>query len=113
MVARKLSVCCRCNATGKCISCHCVKEGLHCTNCAPFRKGNCRNRPTAPSPLPRAQSSPPSSLNSSVVSDELSSPTMPLSTLPDLSDYPPLPSKPVFSWGSVDGPTFSRAVDDA
>ena len=36
--------CCRCNRTGKCQNCACVKEGKECDNCLPGRLGRCGNR---------------------------------------------------------------------
>ena len=35
--------CCRCNRSGKCRSCVCVKSGKRCTTCLPARRGNCQN----------------------------------------------------------------------
>ena len=36
-------VCCKCNKTGKCKGCSCVKEGKHCINCLPGKMGVCAN----------------------------------------------------------------------
>ena len=38
-----MSSCCRCNGSGSCVNCVCVKAGNACTNCMPQRRGNCRN----------------------------------------------------------------------
>ena len=38
--------CCRCNASGRCKNCACVKDGQPCTNCLPSRKGTRSNRST-------------------------------------------------------------------
>ena len=38
---------CRCNRTGQCRSCACVKVGKQCTNCLPGRLGKCFNALTA------------------------------------------------------------------
>ena len=35
--------CCRCNRTGICKGCACVKAGIPCTNCLPNRLGSCEN----------------------------------------------------------------------
>ena len=35
--------CCRCNASGKCANCKCVKEGSKCLDCLPGRLGKCLN----------------------------------------------------------------------
>ena len=38
-----MPVCCRCNGSGRCISCSCVKSGSPCVNCLPLRNGHCNN----------------------------------------------------------------------
>ena len=38
-----MPVCCRCNGSGRCTSCVCVKAGRPCTDCLPSRKGHCCN----------------------------------------------------------------------
>ena len=40
-------ICCRCNRTGQCRCCVCVKAGKQCTHCLPGRLGKCSNAPTA------------------------------------------------------------------
>ena len=35
--------CCKCNRTGTCKGCACVKAGLPCTSCLPSRLGSCMN----------------------------------------------------------------------
>ena len=35
--------CCKCNRTGRCRSCSCVKRGFPCQGCQPMRLGNCEN----------------------------------------------------------------------
>ena len=40
---KKMVVCCRCNRTGQCRGCACVKAGKSCSNCLPSRLGNCSN----------------------------------------------------------------------
>ena len=37
--------CCRCNRTGSCKGCACVKAGIPCTNCLPSKLGSCVNSP--------------------------------------------------------------------
>ena len=50
--------CCRCNKTGRCRNCSCVKTGNHCQSCLPSRLGQCSNhsittsQPTGTSSLP-------------------------------------------------------------
>ena len=36
--------CCRCNGSGKCLNCSCVKSGHPCTDCLPLRRGTCANQ---------------------------------------------------------------------
>ena len=57
-----MTVCCRCNADGKCRSCVCVKAGRPCTNCLPARRGHCSNtlqRTTSPPPSQPLDHNPP------------------------------------------------------
>ena len=35
--------CCKCNRTGQCRGCACVKAGRFCSNCLPSRLGRCSN----------------------------------------------------------------------
>ncbi len=35
--------CCRCNRSGRCLNCKCVKSGSGCRSCLPLRLGNCEN----------------------------------------------------------------------
>ena len=39
----KMVLCCRCNRTGQCRGCACVKAGNLCSNCLPSRLGSCSN----------------------------------------------------------------------
>ena len=39
-----MPTCCRCNGSGRCVNCACVKSGFACTNCLPHRKGKCANQ---------------------------------------------------------------------
>ena len=43
-----MSVCCRCNASGKCRNCVCIKSKRRCSNCLPSRKGCCSNMKLLP-----------------------------------------------------------------
>ena len=38
-----MPVCCRCDGSGRCRSCACVKSGRPCVDCLPSRKGHCCN----------------------------------------------------------------------
>ena len=35
--------CCRCNGSGSCKACVCVRNGRACTNCTPSQNGRCKN----------------------------------------------------------------------
>jgi len=43
-----MPVCCRCNGSGRCRSCTCVKSGRPCVDCRPSRKGHCCNNAHTP-----------------------------------------------------------------
>ena len=76
------SACCRCNRTGICRSCSCVKAGQPCTNCLPGRLLRCRNPPSSPSTAPPAL---PPALPPSVRSDDADAqPVTPINALPSL-----------------------------
>ena len=56
--------CCKCNKSGFCRSCACVKARKTCTNCLPMKRAKCANEPTtatganyAKQPMPRAAAS--------------------------------------------------------
>ena len=56
-----MAQCCRCNRTGSCRHCACVKAGKQCTNCLPNKLGTCSNVCQTPSPsaaLPATTQSP-------------------------------------------------------
>ena len=44
--------CCRCNRTGLCRGCACVKAGRRCINCLPSKRGSCANTSVPPQPPP-------------------------------------------------------------
>jgi hypothetical protein len=46
-----MPVCCRCNGSGRCKSCACVKAGRPCTDFLPSRNGHCRNAASSQAPL--------------------------------------------------------------
>ena len=45
-------VCCKCNRSGSCKGCACVKAKQSCDSCLPGKLGNCSNRPSAATRLP-------------------------------------------------------------
>ena len=44
----EMVACCRCNRTGSCRGCACVKAGKPCTNCLPSKMGTCLNVSATP-----------------------------------------------------------------
>ena len=56
-------LCCRCNRSGSCKKCSCVKEGKTCVSCLPGRLGGCQNSAPCAPPVPGNE--PPVSLSSS------------------------------------------------
>ena len=42
-MSEKIMTCCRCNCTGSCKNCSCVKAGRTCSNCLPRKLGKCAN----------------------------------------------------------------------
>ena len=48
--------CCKCNRTGRCRNCACVKAGRPCLSCLPARLGQCTNSIISNTPVPSTQS---------------------------------------------------------
>ena len=86
--------CCRCNRTGRCRNCSCVKNGRQCLGCLPQRLGNCINtvqtQPPLSAPatsqdcLPHSNSSP-----GSTSATDFSSTSAPLINGPENPHSPP------------------------
>ena len=78
--------CCKCNKTGRCRNCACVKAGKSCQNCLPSRLGQCLNSNARPD-------SPPSNDTLLTVTSTLAS-SLPLNA--GISQaFPPASSAPV------------------
>ena len=96
-IESEMTVCCRCNAGGKCSSCTCVKARRLCTNCLPTRRGHCSNtmQPPASPPPPALHLPTTTSLASSPTSSPTSAPvTSPaMDTAPVGTHPPPSPSR--------------------
>ncbi len=123
--------CCRCNRSGRCLNCSCVKNKLPCKNCLPLRLGNCGNKlsttcalsyPSTPS-LDASQAPPPQvSLphsNPSTTRLDVTDEVLPQGNTPDSSFRPPsgmsLPpfttaADPVFTWGEHDATLFIESL---
>ena len=133
--------CCRCNGSGRCVNCVCKKSRNQCTNCLPGRKNQCANRKDEPDantitdpiesshtpdspesldlapPLPRLPDIAPPSPNPSIPVGQSPEPSGRDPSVPDppCPDFPsPEPMGPAnFVWGSLDGKTFSKQIDEA
>ncbi len=114
-------ICCRCNRTGRCLNCACVKAGISCHNCFPSRLGNCSNlQPQATtSTIKDASDSNKRALSPGL---DLSSEHQPHSTHTQLlqaeeaEEAHPLPSftdtpTPNFQWGDKDGEYLTKKID--
>ena len=136
-----MAACCRCNRTGRCQNCSCVKNGRACRGCLPQRLSNCVNTAqTRPLPQPAPQTdvsqqnsfprhTPPSPSTadppqsplsrSPPLTESHSSPELLLSPtiVPEPRDIAPeLPAfcpaaEPIFSWGHLTGPEFAKLLD--
>lgn len=119
--------CCKCNRTGRCQNCRCVKSGRLCQGCLPQRLGSCVNTAHTPSP--------------DVTDTDIASPSQPqnsTSTQPSMVPTSPQPPNPLigpntqedtspplqlpgfsptiagtFTWGSYDAPTFINSLKAA
>ena len=108
-----MTLCCRCNAGGKCRNCVCVKSKRQCKNCLPSRKGCCSNMKLSPasrdathvSPAPSHPSQPsPSRINpfpsevtrTTSTGNDAATPQAPDSAYPPISAHPasPDPAQP-------------------
>ena len=70
-------VCCRCNRSGKCRNCVCVKQGRACVDCLPSRQDACCNTGSAPA---LTATSAPSDPGCVMVPDQSTMPTVRTST---------------------------------
>ena len=107
--------CCRCNRTGRCQNCSCVKNGYKCENCLPLRLGNCANTVhtqlghSAPAPAVSTTSVPASTMNLDLDLEPTPN-SLTNSDHPELPPFEPL-SEPVFSWGEYSSSQFCDALD--
>ena len=125
--------CCRCNRTGRCRRCACVKAGQQCVNCLPIKLGNCQNGvshiavpvpavASTPSSAMPPNSMPPNSIqpNSILPQSSISaSPPLPAShsrprvslrDRPTTDFFSPPAGQVSFIWGEVDGATFHSQI---
>ena len=134
VLATSEMTCCRCNRSGRCRNCSCVKSGTPCQGCLPQRLGNCTN---ASVPTSNQEQQPPvveqtslqcsegmNTLETQVHLEEEDSHTSitsdPSTSVTDNSpDGPtviwPLPTmeEPNFIWGNIQGEEFCAEVNQA
>ena len=126
--------CCRCNRTGSCRNCACVKAGRSCQSCLPSRLGHCLNDTGSSSPdQPSGTPTTTPSLNASPNgSHDDTPPTLTPTSTPhspahshttyltpksgpvrdvDLPSFTPA-SNPTFTWGSHNSESFRQALDE-
>ena len=129
--------CCRCNGSGRCKNCSCVKAGKACIDCLPNKRQVCLNQPTQPplaQPLSLPSSANPStslSLSPSTAEGgmQLVEPKRLLDLMPTtehssnsiadgltcvggLPNFEP-PANPKFTWRDMDSTSFTRLLDSA
>ena len=132
-----MPVCCRCNGSGHCKTCSCVKSGKPCLDCLPSRNGHCNNNnethtstnsehhpPMLLPPIPPSLATT-ATLDSPRYLAEATTPSPNMDMLDAiLDDVTPdthalaLPSfKPMSclncTWGDLSGQEFSDAIDNA
>ena len=127
--------CCRCNGSGRCANCVCVRNNRTCTNCTPAKNGRCENQPPSLDPDPTQPPPPqPTQTQSSTSEDEATAtdsqqasqthvpPPFLLDTegAPDdqnpnhMADNTGLQmAEPNFQWGEKDGKTFCTSISSA
>ena len=119
--------CCRCNGSGRCKNCSCVKAGKVCIDCLPSKRQACSNIPTQSRQVPplnppsTSLSPPPASGREGLGSPtELASHRDLMTTTASSSNSvaagPPsfeLPANPEFTWQDLDSTTFTRLLDSA
>ena len=119
-----MTLCCRCNGSGKCQNCICVKNGRSCINCLPKRKDWCRNlsNPKVNS-LDKIQIQSSTDAERSNLSVTNSCPSINPSCnsstdkLSQFNSLPTLPqfnsvASPNFTWGDKDSASFCSALKD-
>ena len=123
--------CCKCNRTGSCKGCACVKAGNLCTNCLPSKLGSCVNRPPDSS-RPQQPSTALTPINAPQMADPPldDAPARPISSArtnlplhphdpPTNTDYDPnttLPSPELvsmqrFTWGNHSAIDFTNTLE--
>ena len=118
--------CCRCNRSGRCINCFCVKNGRPCQGCLPQRLGNCTNAMSpqhfAPEPTISPENPPNEANNCNTttlddanrcLSTDNASPSAPNLNVDPLVWPTPELQPPTFTWGECTGELFCGKINSA
>ena len=106
-ILRRMSICCWCNGSGRCINCSCARSRNCCVECLSIRTVCCCNIYDHQD----TQDTPGEALASQdldyveVILDSLEVP----SSLPSFTAV----QEPSLKWGEVDGATFTEVIDHA
>ena len=108
MASTRSTRCCLCKGSGRCVSCHCVKSGVKCGNCGPFRANRCQNQPPSGSSIPVEK-------DTSETSSQANRQTQPVCTeVASVTQTNSIrPPNVNFVWDEVDGTTFIRDIEKA
>ena len=129
-----MPACCRCNGSGRCVNCTCVKSGKLCNDCLPSRKGCCQNQkkppppsrspqtenvvstsePAARTPVETAPTPTEDRRHAEATQNAILTPSeiTPTPVIPKDAYLPPYPcvSRPCFKWGCCAGPEIQEAI---
>ena len=108
--------CCKCNRSGRCRNCSCVKGGKICQGCLPQRLGHCANVTPPLQRLPHEASIAPTAPTVDEIvampsSDVLSKSVDESHPNIDVTWPPPALQPPNFMWGSCNGEAFCTKVN--
>ena len=114
-------VCCKCNRTGRCKGCACVKADppRRCKDCLPGKLGSCLNASTVTTPSYRTPPASNSPISQGPQDPQVShGPSPPVYRVPQVEPYPTLPcatpmSSPTFTWGEYSATEFSESLEEA
>ena len=77
---RRQTNCCRCNRTGSCQNCSCVKASQLCAKCAPGRLGHCQNKSSVSSHPSQPTTTTPPQLSTITIFPQPAPPVGPISS---------------------------------
>ena len=106
----QFAICCKCNQTGQCKQCTCVKAKKQCQDCLPSCLGKCQNSPLTT--IMTTSEFPVTHQPEQKSEDELSPATVdtPTRSTDPFPIYPSTIHQP-FTWGSRPGLDFTQALN--